>query len=606
MKSGIFSFFKVIDILRRVIINLLFWGALIVIIAVCINMAQVPRVAEGSVLVVNPSGFIIEHTVSEAAGIFSGGDRRRDTTLRKIVAVLNEAATDDRIASVFLDLRRLDGAGLSKLQEIGAAIKRVREAGKPVVAFSDTYTQSRYYLAAHAETVVIDPFGITMFRGMGSYQNYFGRGLDRFGIKINVFRAGEYKTAVEPWISDRMSAPARRATAAFLDDLWAQYLGGIVGARNISKADLNKYISDYARILAQHRGNSAKAAKAHGIVDIIATYNEAIALLGEGSRINWQDYYRAVQRRQRPERDRIAVVVASGTIVSGTQPPGAIGASSYVSILRNLRDDDRTAAVVLRINSGGGSVAASESIRRALQEVRDAGKPVVVSMSSIAASGAYWIATASDAILCMPSTLTGSIGVFGMFPDISEFLERYPGITTDGHGTTAFSSFLRPDVSLTEDMKKILTLSIENTYNTFLDIISDSREIELGDLRRAADGRIWSGNAAVSKRLTDGTGTLEDAIALAAEKAGILVFSVDYHEPEDSFRSAIVRGLRGMVASDRGAFGALGARLHSFMADALLAPVFSMRPDNLNAALIFENIFNEIQALYIGPEYIVR
>ena len=595
MKFTLIPFFKFFDILRKIILNLIFWGIVVIIAAVCIKSVYTPKISEGSILLLDPSGYIIDYKANDAADFFAGSESRKDTTLREIVAVLNEAATDNNISAVLLDLRKLDGSGLSKLQEIAIAIKNVKDSGKKIIAFSDTYSQAKYYLACYTENIVIDPFGEMMFKGIGGFQNYYGKGLNKFGIKVNVFRAGEYKSAVEPYISDKMSAPAKEASAEFLDDLWRQYIAAVTRERNITKRDFDRYVSSYAVILEKNRGNAAKTAKSYNIVDTIASYDEALALAGTGKQVDWKKYYKHITKRERPAPQRIAVVVASGSIVSGKQPPGTIGASSYVSILENIKNDEKIVAVVLRIDSGGGSVAASESIRRSLADVRKAGKPVIVSMSSIAASGAYWISTASDSILCMPSTLTGSIGVFGMLPDISEFLVKYPGITTDGYGTTKFSSFYRPDISLSEEMKTILTLSVENDYSTFLNFVSTARDIQLSETRKIAGGRIWSGSAAVENRLADDVGTLESAIAFAAQEGGVLDYSVDYYEPKEDLRDAISRGLRGSAFSDKNSISA-------FLGSAL--PLFSGKSDN--ADVILENFFDGNQSVYMGPEYIFR
>jgi protease-4 len=585
--------FKFFDILRKVILNMLFWGIVAAIIIVCINRTTVPRVAEGSILVVNPTGYIIEYTPSATADIFSGTETRKDTTLRELVAVLNEAAIDDRISSVFLDLRRLDGSALSKLQEVALSIKKVRESGKKVVAFSNTYSQAKYYLASCADDIVIDPLGEVMFRGIGGFQNYYGKGLKKFGIKINAFQAGDYKSGVEPYISDKMSTHAKEASIEYLEELWKQYLFTVTKERNISKRDIDRYIAGYAEILERNRGNSARAAKSFNVVDTIAVYREALELAGTGPQVNWKDYYKVVKKKEKPAASRIAVIVASGNIVPGKHPVGTIGESSYLPIFESIKNDPKVAAVVLRIDSGGGSVGASESLRRALQDVKNEGKPVIVSMSSVAASGAYWISTASDFIICMPSTLTGSIGVFGLFPDISEFLAKYPGITTDGYGTTKFTSFYRPDISLTEDMKKILTLSVENDYTTFLNFVSTSRDIQFSETRKIANGRVWDGNTAVANKLADKLGTLESAIALAAEKAEILEYSVDYYEPKEDFRTAISRGLVGMAVTDK---TTISEKLFGFLG----------LGKSDNSDMIFESLFDGNQAVYLGPEYIFR
>ena len=602
MKFSIIPFFKFFDILRRIIFNLVFWGIVLIIVIVCVKKALPVKISEGSVLVLNPTGYIVDYTPpANTADFLSDTEARKDTTLREIVAVLNEAAIDNNISSVFLDLRKLDGSGLSKLQEIAIAIKNVRTAGKKVIAFSDTYSQSKYYLACYCENIVIDPLGNVMFKGIGGFQNYFGKGLKKFGIKINTFRAGDYKSAVEPYTSDKMSAPAKEASAEYLEDLWKQYFAAVTRERNITKRDLDRYILGYAEILEKNRGNSPRAAKTFNVIDTISVYDEALSLAGTGNKVNWKDYCKIIKKREKAADNRIAVVVASGPIVSGKQPPGTIGASSYVSILETIKNDPKISAVVLRIDSGGGSVDASESIRRALQDVKKSGKTVIVSMSSMAASGAYWISTASDSIICMPATLTGSIGVFGMLPDLTEFLSKYPGITTDGYGTTPFSGFYRPDISLTEDMKKILTLNVENDYSTFLNFVSASRDIQLSETRKIANGRIWSGTAAVSINLVDDTGTLETAIALASEKAGIMEYSVDYYEPKEDFRSAISRGLRGTGAAASGK-DTISSKIYAFINSAL--PLLLGKSDNED--ILFENLFDGNQVLYTGPEYILR
>ncbi|MDX9801737.1 MAG: signal peptide peptidase SppA, partial [Spirochaetia bacterium] len=437
--------------------------------------------------------------------------------------------------------------------------------------------------------------------------NYYGKGMERFNIKVNVFKTGDYKSAVEPFTSEGMSRFAREASADYLGDLWGEYLSGIASERGITKKQLENYAADYAVFLARSSGSSSDAAKGAHLIDESAVYDDAQKLAGEGLTISLEKYYKLVKNREIPGEKRIAVVTASGNITGGNLPRGMIGSDTYTSIFDRIREDDKISAVVLRIDSGGGGAGASEEIRRALQKVRESGKPVVVSMSSVAASGAYWISTASDAILCMPSTLTGSIGVFAVLPDFSEFLERYPGVTTDGYGTTPYSHLYRADMSMTDDMKKVLQLSVERDYSYFLSLVSASRGITVSEAKKAAAGRVWSGKDAEIKKLVDGMGSLEDAISLAAQKCGCegKDYSVKYYEPEDDWRVSLMKEFSYLSESSNG-----GKRDESSLYDSLLkaaAKILSMFPGPLE----YENNMREdfyrggIQALYTGDEYIV-
>jgi len=609
LKSVFSSFFRFFDILRKLFLNLLFWGLVIAAAVLYFRSSYSPEISDNSVLVIRPAGIIVEHTSSGARQLMSDvSEEDQDTPLRMILSVLEEASEDIKISSVFLDLRFFRGSGLSKLQEAGYALDKVKAAGKTVIAFSDNYSQGSYYLASRADTIVMDPLGELMFTGLGDFRNYFGKGFKKYGIGVNVFKTGDYKNAVEPYTSEGMSFFAREAVTDFLGDLWAGYLADVTEGRKIKKRDLEKYITDYAAVLGKHKGDSAEAARAGKLVDEIAVYEDARKMAGEGDDVDWQDYYKLSGRKEKSAGSRIAVVIASGTIMSGTLPSGVIGSSSYSKILEKIRDDERIKAVVLRIDSGGGGVAASEQIRRSLQKVRESGKSVVVSMSSTAASGAYWIATASDAILCMPATLTGSIGVFAMMPDLSVFLEKYPGITTDGYGTTEYVNFYRPEISMTDDMKKVMQLRIENDYSLFLSLVSESRKITEKEARKYAGGRVWSGTDAVKNNLADKTGTLSDAVMLAWEKyreaAGITEstdddtsdeFTVEYFEPEEDWRLSLFREFSQITGRTEGESSVLIRIL-----DKILKPEAALSEGG------FEDNYRDIQALYPGGGIIVR
>jgi len=608
VKSGIFSFFRIFDVLRKIIINLLFWGLIAAAVVFYVKNNYIPEIEDGTTLVIRPQGMVVDYFPSGAGSFLS--DLSEDETfipLRKILTVLDEAASDEKISSVFIDLRYFGGGGLSKLQEIASAVKKVKEAGKTVIAFSDKYTQGSYYIASHAGKVVIDPLGELMFTGLDSFTNYYGKGMEKFRIRVNVFKTGDYKSAVEPFTSEGMSRFSREASSKYLNALWGEYLSGIAKERNKTVKQLENYASGYASILSRHSSSSASAAKENGLVDEISVYNDAEKLAGEGPSIDWEKYYKLAENREVPGEKTIAVVTASGDITKGHHPPGEIGSNTYTDIFENITEDRKISAVVLRIDSGGGGVSASEDIRRALQKVRDSGKPVVVSMSSVAASGAYWISTASDAILCMPTTLTGSIGVFAMLPDFSEFLEKYPGVTTDGYGTTPYSHLYRPDMSMTEDMKKVLQLSVDKDYSYFLSLVSSSRGITVSEAGRAAGGRVWSGKDAAGKKLVDRMGGLSDAVSLAAEKCGCegKDYSVKYYEADDNWRISLRNRFSSLLKSSRSGNSSGLSLFDSLLKRA--AEILLLIPEpGFSGSSSSEDFYNgEVQALYTGNEYIV-
>ena len=323
MKSGIFSFFRIFDVLRKIIINLLFWGLIAAAVVFYVKNNYIPEIEDGTTLVIRPQGMVVDYFPSGAGSFLS--DLSEDETfipLRKILTVLDEAASDEKISSVFIDLRYFGGGGLSKLQEIASAVKKVKEAGKTVIAFSDKYTQGSYYIASHAGKVVIDPLGELMFTGLDSFTNYYGKGMEKFRIRVNVFKTGDYKSAVEPFTSEGMSRFSREASSKYLNALWGEYLSGIAKERNKTVKQLENYASGYASILSRHSSSSASAAKENGLVDEISVYNDAEKLAGEGPSIDWEKYYKLAENREVPGEKTIAVVTAWEILQKGITLPG--------------------------------------------------------------------------------------------------------------------------------------------------------------------------------------------------------------------------------------------------------------------------------------------
>ncbi len=484
-------------------------------------------------LVVAPQGVVVEQlwgTPSQRAVAALLGQERPETLLQDMVEALEAARDDERVKVVLLELDRLLGAGLSKLQVLGEAVRDFQTSGKPVLASGDFYTQSQYYLASLADEVYLHPMGMVLLTGYGSYRNYYKEALDRWEVHWNVFRVGEYKSAPEPYLRSDMSPAARQALAVVLDGLWRQYRADVAAARGVAPETLAAYASEFADRLAVHSGDAAALAQAEGLVDEVAGRDrvrdrliELVGLDGDEEaypRIEHGAYLRSARRPPPPSDNVVAVIVASGEILDGTQPPGVVGGDSTAALIRGAREDEDVKAIVLRVDSPGGSALAAEIIRRELELTREAGKPVVASMSSVAASGGYWISMSADEIWAQPTTLTGSIGIYAMIPTFEGPLARL-GVRNDGVGTGPLAGTLRPDRGLPPEAARAAQLLIDQGYRMFLDGAAEGRGMSVEQVDAVARGRVWTGEDGQRLGLVDRIGDLGEAIAAAAERAGV-------------------------------------------------------------------------------------
>jgi len=552
---------RLIDGLRRFLINVLFFGlAAGLLIASLSGRIKVP---DGAALVLNPRGTIVEQlsavdpverAVSSATG---AGSAVAETLLKDLVDALKLAKDDARIKAVFLDTNEMYGSGFTKLRDLREALLDFRKSGKKVIAYGDDFGQPQYYLAAQADEVFLHPEGMVLIEGFGRARNYYKEGLDKFGIEVHVFRVGEYKSAVEPYLRDDMSKEAKEMALDFYGDLWRDWLADVGEARKIAPADIAAGIEALPDRLRAVHGDMAVLAKEARLVDTLAPRDEVrkrlIALTGEDKekhsfkQIGYGDYLKSKGGDRTGATGRgkaIAVVVAKGTILDGTQPAGTIGGDSTARLLRRARENDDVKAVVLRVDSPGGSAFASEIIRRECELVRKAGKPLVVSMGSLAASGGYWISTASDEIWAQPETITGSIGIFGVFPTFQKPLAKYLGVHTDGVGTTRFTDAVRPDRALDPAVGDIIQQSIDNGYRKFLAHVAEARHMTTEQVDKIARGRIWSGEDAKGLGLVDQLGGLSGAIESAAKRAKLEKgYRVLYVEKEKSFREQVAEML---------------------------------------------------------------
>jgi protease-4 len=454
------------------------------------------------------------------------------TLVQDIVDALEYARTDDRIKAVHLELSGLGSAGLSKLQRIAAAIDAFQESGKPVVASADSFAQQAYYLAAHADELYMHPEGILFLQGYGQYRNYFKDAIDLLRIDWNVFRVGTHKSFVEPYTRMDMSPEDRASRTHLIEQFWTTYEKDVVAARGLPDGAVDDYAQNMVDRVASANGDIAAAARDLGLVDELlsrAALRERIKEYA-GSDSDDESLYSSVSMREylgqmrllhgpKPEAENVAIVIAAGDILDGTQPPGTVGGDSTAALLREALSDESVKAVVLRVDSPGGSAFASEVIAQEIESLQQAGKPVVASMGSVAASGGYWISVVADKILASPSTVTGSIGVFGMVPTFQRSLEVV-GVATDGVATTPWAA-LRPDLELPEQAKKLIQMFVENIYEDFISNVAEYRDMDKEAVDTIGQGQVWTGVDALENGLVDELGGIDDAVTTAAELAGL-------------------------------------------------------------------------------------
>jgi len=543
---------KLISFLRRLAVNVAFIAVIVFLLAL-ILIGRRDRLPDSAVLVLSPAGVIVEQ---RSEGILSnelfGEDVAAETVLQDIVDALELSKEDTRIKAVLLDLRNLRSAGLTKLQDVGAALTRFRQSGKPVIAAADIYTQRAYFLAAHSDRIYLNPMGGVLLTGFGIYQNYYKAALDKLLVQLHVFRVGTYKSALEPFMRNNMSEFDREASSALLEVLWASFKADVAGLRGIDPKALDDYTNHYPERLADHGGDAAQLALSFRLVDELKTAEdvrrELIELAGEDPskhtfrHIPFKEYLKEVRpdRRNSEADPKVGVIVAQGVILDGIQPAGKIGGSSLASLIRQARKDDTIRSVVLRIDSPGGSAFASDAIRREIEQVKLAGKPLVVSMGSVAASGGYWIASGADEIWAAPTTVTGSIGIFSAFPTFERSLEMV-GVFNDGVGTTQLADAFNPSRPMNPAMANALNQIMDQSYSTFLSRVAEGRKMNPEAVERIAEGRVWAGQTARDLGLVDKLGRLDDAIASAAKKAGLEKYTVDYLQQPLSRRERLLK-----------------------------------------------------------------
>ena len=544
-RNPVASFFiglwDVMNFTRRLILNLVFFGLLFLILILFIvamgkSATSKASLQDRTTLVIAPEGRLVEQfsadPVSRALGKAVGDKGAEEIQLRDLIRALDAAKTDKKIERVVLVLDKLQPSGFASMREVTVALQELRAAGKQVVAFSENMSQSQYLLASQANEVYLDPMGGVVLEGLGRYRQYFRTGLqDKLGVDVHLFKVGEYKSAAEPYVLDAASPQAKEADLFWMNDVWQRYLADIAKARRLDPAQLAAGIDTMPEGIAAAGGDLAKFALQQKLVDGLKTREEVDTLLTErgiadddadgGYRnVNLDAYLSVLDGRRSPvdSRPQVAVIVAAGEISGGDLPAGRIGGESTSALLREARDDKDVKAVVLRVSSPGGEVFASEQIRREVVALKEAGKPVVVSMGDLAASGGYWISMNADRIYADPSTITGSIGIFGMIPNVARSLDKI-GVHTDGVGTTRFAGAFDITRPMDPAVGQVIQSVINKGYADFTGKVAAARNKPVDAVDEVARGRVWSGAQAKERGLVDEFGGLKTAVADAASRA---------------------------------------------------------------------------------------
>ena len=537
---------------RNFTLNALFLLFLFILI-VALFADATPVVPEDSALLVNPQGVLVDQrSQMDPLAEFFAPDRPGEVELGQITTALERAATDERIRLAVLDLDELIGMSAGQAMVIGRSVREFQAAGKEVIVYGSGFGQSQYLLASFADALYMHPMGQLILPGYGGNQIYFKELLDKLNINIHVFQAGKYKEFVEPYSRSNMSDEARAANQALVDELWAAYRAQLIENRQLEAPVLDRFTHALPEQL-EAMGDLATVALEHHLIDELLNLDEVRARIasevgyandGEFLRIDFEDYL-AANPASPGSGEAIAVITAEGPIMMGRQSQGVIAAETVSKLIRRARQDDDVAALVLRVNSPGGSAFASEIIRQELELLQLTGKPVVASMGNVAASGGYWISATADRIYARPTTITGSIGVFGIVPTFERALNKV-GVYTDGIGTTPLSRAFDPFSGLSEDMTRILQLNVEENYEQFVNLVARGRDMTPEAVDGVAQGRVWTGAMAQTLGLVDELGSLEDAIVNAAELAELSEYRIKRIRPDLSPRELLMSSLGGI------------------------------------------------------------
>ncbi|HIF9432643.1 TPA: signal peptide peptidase SppA [Photobacterium damselae] len=535
------AIWNLLSFTRQLVLNLIF---LILVGALFFAFYQGDKDTETQpqpgALVLDLSGPIVEQKdpVNPVDSLLSeamGKEPQQENVLFDIVEAIRAASGDNDIKGLVLNLQNMPETSLTKLRYIAKAITDFKQSGKPVYAYGDNFSQSQYYLASYADKVFMSPDGAILLTGYGSYTLYYKSLLEKLDVTTHVFRVGTYKSAIEPYIRDNMSDAAKEANTVWLNQLWQAYTSDVAKNRNIDAAELTPKLPDFIAALKSVDGDFAKLSAKLGLVDSLMTHPEMTQEFEKTfgtdqdhnfNQISYYDYLASLTDINVPSKNKIAVVIASGAIIDGPQRPGTTGGDTTAELLREARFDNNVKAVILRVDSPGGSAFASELIRNEVDALQKAGKPVVVSMSSVAASGGYWISSSADKIIANPTTITGSIGIFAVMTTFEKGLNKL-GIYNDGVGTTPFAG-VGVTRALPQGVGEIFQLGVDHGYQRFIGLVSKYRHMSLAQVDKIAQGRVWTGADAKRLGLVDELGDFDTAISAAVDLAKINDYQIEW------------------------------------------------------------------------------
>ncbi|MDN3701342.1 signal peptide peptidase SppA [Vibrio artabrorum] len=578
---------KLITFVRLALVNVVFLLSIAIIYFLYFHSGTTQPVApKPSALVLNLSGPIVEQSryinpMDSVTGSLLGKDFPKENVLFDIVKTIRHAKDDENVTGLVLTLKELPETNLTKLRYIAKALNEFKATGKPIYAVGDFYNQSQYYLASYANKIFLSPDGGVLLKGYSAYSLYYKTLLEKLDVNTHVFRVGTYKSAIEPFIRDDMSDAAKESASRWLSQLWGAYVDDVSNNRQIDAKTLNPSMDTFLKELESVDGDIAKLAEKLGLVDELATRQQVRLELADVFGSDGQDSYNAFgyyeyQAMIRPddttESHDIAVIVASGAIMDGEQPRGTVGGDTTAALLRQARNDDQVKAVVLRVDSPGGSAFASEVIRNEIEAVKQAGKPVIVSMSSLAASGGYWISMGADKIIAQPTTLTGSIGIFSVITTFEKGLNDI-GVYTDGVGTSPFSG-LGITTGLSDGAKDAFQMGIEHGYHRFISLVGQNRGMEADAVDKVAQGRVWTGQDAMQKGLVDEMGDFDDAIAVAASLAKLETYNIYWVEEPLSTTEQFIQEFMNQVQMS------IGLDIHSMIPSSLLPVTQQLTQDS--------------------------
>lgn len=545
-RRGFGFLWRMLDGGRKIFFNLLFL-ILIIFIFVGLFSGGVKKLDDKTALILDLRGNLVEQQTDSAREMLlleAQGDKRDYTQLRDVISVLDTASKDPKISSVVILLDQMQNAGLPMLREIALGLDQFKASGKRVVAWGSSYNQKQYFLAAHADEVYLHPMGMVELEGFGGYRNYYRDALDKIGITVNLMRVGTYKSFAEPYIANGPSSAATEAESYLYNDLWATYTHDVEKARKLKSGSIMQSIDALPEQVKTVNGDLAQLAVNSKFVDALITRDELRKVMLKYSakddqtksfrQVGYEDYLARIKPVINPNGSEVGVIVAEGEVSDGVAPPGSIGGLSTANLIRKAREDDQIKAVVLRIDSPGGSAFGSELIRRELEITRLAGKPVVVSMGNVAASGGYWMAMSADEVFADATTVTGSIGVFALLPTAEKALDKL-GVHSAGTTTTWLRGGYDPTRPIDPRFADLVQQTVNHIYSDFTVKAAAARKTTPEKIDSVAQGRVWTGQQAKERGLVDTLGSYSDAIKAAAHRAKIAEsYSVSYVEAEPS------------------------------------------------------------------------